>query len=527
MTTPSANGYGIVIAGHGSRDPEGVAEFEAMIGLLKRQCPQRPITHGFLEFCQPTIDEAIRANVQAGSRRIALVPGVLLAAMHAKNDMPSELLAMQRQFPEVEMRYASALELHPSLLVACRERIEQAEARGGVARRSQSCLVVVGRGTTDPDANSQVSKLARMLEEGLGFGASFVCYSGTATPGIADGLSAAARLGFPRLVVLPFFLFTGVLVKRIFAVADTLRKERPDLEVLSCNYLGLHAAVPDLLLSRAEESMEGRAATNCGLCKYRVQIVGYEREVGSPQQAHHFHVRGKNGEDAAAHASDGRPHSRVAPRPYEPHPIEERSFQIIAAARDWSGYSEPTRSLLQRLVHTTGEPGCVDDIFVSAGAIEAGLQALAEGAFLVTDVTMVRSGLKRKLLEQLGLQVFCGVHDEETHQLAAATGLTRSAAGVRRAWEKFGNHTVIGIGDAPTAVEEAVRLVKEERWRPHLIIGLPVGFVGTAECKEALRRCVNVPRITNRGAHGGSPWAAAALNALLIHCVNQQAKNGP
>src|SRR5208282_6504964 len=104
------------------------------------------------------------------------------------------------------------------------ERIIETEAKSPqLLKRSESCLVVVGRGTTDPDANSDVSKLARILEEGLGFGASFVCYSGTAKPLVADGLEAAARLGFSRVVVFPFFLFTGILVKRIYAAAEELR----------------------------------------------------------------------------------------------------------------------------------------------------------------------------------------------------------------------------------------------------------------------------------------------------------------
>jgi precorrin-8X/cobalt-precorrin-8 methylmutase len=86
----------------------------------------------------------------------------------------------------------------------------------------------------------------------------------------------------------------------------------------------------------------------------------------------------------------------------------------------------------------------------------------------------------------------------------------------------FGNDLIIAIGDAPTAVEEAIRLVNLHQWRPHLIIGLPVGFVGTAESKERLRRCLRVPRITNRGTRGGSPWAAAVINALMIHFAKHE-----
>jgi precorrin-8X/cobalt-precorrin-8 methylmutase len=104
--------------------------------------------------------------------------------------------------------------------------------------------------------------------------------------------------------------------------------------------------------------------------------------------------------------------------------------------------------------------------------------------------------------------------------LAQAAGLTRSAAGIRRSWTLFGNDLIVVIGDAPTAVDEAVRLITLHQWRPYLVIGLPVGFVGTVESKERLRYCLRVPRITNRGTRGGSPWAAAVMNALMIHFAN-------
>ncbi|MBW0001176.1 MAG: precorrin-8X methylmutase [Verrucomicrobia bacterium] len=508
MTTTAKADYGIVIAGHGSRDPEGVLDFEGLVRLIKRRVPgQQHVTHGYLEFARPTIAEAVRANIAAGSRKLSIVPAVLLAATHAKNDLPSEVLALRREFPEVGIHYGAPLHLHPLVLRLFRERIIQAEAQSSsVVKRAETCLVVVGRGTTDPDANSDVSKLARMLEEGLGLGASFVCYAGTARPSVAEGLRLAARLGLPRIVVAPFLLFTGVLLKRVHAAADELAQRSRGHEVLKCDPLGADSHLADAFLERAAESVEGMAAMNCSLCKYRVQIIGYEQEVGTPQRGHHFHVR--------AGAADERP-EKAGPQ-FELHPIERKSFEIIAAARDWSTFPEAERDVLKRLVHTTGDTGIVEDVFISAGALEAGLRALARRCPIATDVTMVQSGLRRTLLERFGIETFCAVHDEETRLLAAATGCTRSAAGIRRAWERFGNETVLAIGDAPTAVEETVRLVREHRWRPQLVIGLPVGFVGTRECKDQLRRCVHIPRITNRGTRGGSPWAAAVVNALLI-----------
>ncbi len=514
MTTQQDE-YGIVIAGHGSRDSEGVREFEHLIDVIKSRAPRRHITHGFLEFARPTIDEAVRANIGAGSQRIAMVPGVLLAATHAKNDLPSEVLALRQEFPETQLSYGAALHLHPLVLKLLRGKIIEAESRSTrVVKRSDTCLVVVGRGTTDPDANSDVSKLTRILEEGMGFGASFVCYSGTARPLVADGLTLAGRLGFSRIIVAPFFLFTGVLIRRIYAAADEFAARHPELEVLKCDYLGIHEHIADAFLERAAESVMGKAAMNCSLCKYRVQIVGHEKEVGAPQQGHHFHVRGGNGSAALREEPSST---------YVPHPIEAESFRIIAAGHDWSGVPEFQRDILQRLVHTSGDFGIVDEMFISPGAVEAGVRALSRGTRIVTDVTMVQSGLRRTLLQQLPVQTFCCVHDEETRLLAEANDLTRSAAGIRRAWMQFGNDVILAIGDAPTALEEAVRLVNEQQWRPHLIIGLPVGFVGTCESKEKLRRCMRVPRITNRGTRGGSPWAASVVNAMLIRVANQLA----
>ena len=199
--------FGIVIAGHGSRDPDAVREFEALVAIVKQSAPQHPVSHGYLEFSSPTIAEAVDTVRATGTRTIAVVPAILLAAGHAKNDMPSELLALARDYPANDFHFGATLNLHPRLLQLAQERIIAAEATSAnTMRRSDTCLVLVGRGTSDPDANGEVAKLARMLEEGMGFGGVYLCYSGTAKPLVADGLRAAARMGFARLVVLPFII---------------------------------------------------------------------------------------------------------------------------------------------------------------------------------------------------------------------------------------------------------------------------------------------------------------------------------
>ncbi|MBY0549439.1 MAG: precorrin-8X methylmutase [Candidatus Obscuribacterales bacterium] len=509
--------FSIVLAGHGSRDKDGVREFEELVALMKTSTAT-PISTGYLEFAKPTITEAVQERIDSGSTSIVVVPALLAAATHAKNDMPSELLLLRESFPQANIKFAAPMDLHASLLDLCRRRIIEAEsASQRIVARKDTCLVIVGRGTSDPDANGDVAKLCRMMEEGMGFGASFVCFSGTAAPLVSDGLKSAAKLGKTRIIVLPYLLFDGVLVKRIMAAADDLACDHPDLEVLKAGYLGVDNAIVDVLLERAREGWEGKANMNCSLCKYRVQIVGYERQKGAPQQSAHLLRRATEEAEASTDASSAR--KRVVH--YVPHPIEAESFEIIKSSRDWSMFPEDLQPVIWRLVHTSGDTSAGDDLFASSGAVQIGIMALLRTRRIITDVTMVQSGFKQELLKTLQITTWCGVHDEETHQLAKAQGITRSAAGIRRAWNQFGNDAVLAIGDAPTAVAETVRLITECFWRPQLVVGLPVGFVGTAESKAALKRCLQVPRITNSGTRGGSPWAATVLNALMIQAVNQ------
>jgi precorrin-8X/cobalt-precorrin-8 methylmutase len=505
--------YAIVLAGHGSRDPDGLREFEQLVALMRARLGGRRLDYGYLEFARPTLAEAVQASITAGSRRIVVVPALLFAATHAKNDMPGELQVLQQAFPNIALHFGAALDLHPLLLRLAQQRIVEAEALAPhYIRRADTCLVVVGRGTSDPDANSEISKLCRMLEEGMGFGTSFVCYSGTAKPLVADGLRAAARLGHKRIIVLPLLLFDGILVKRIYDAAAALAARHPDLEVLATHYMGVHPDIADVFLARAHEGVEGRAHMNCSLCKYRVQIVGFERQVGEPQRPHHRQ---------AISTPAGLPK-----RLYVTPPREAESFRVIDAGRDWSRFSDAEKHVVQRLVQTSGDLALVDDLFLSPGAIEAGIRALLRCRRVVTDAAVVESGIQPNLLQDVAVSTWCGVQERETALLAPAAALTPAAAGIRLAYERFGNDLVLAIGEDPTAVDETLRLIQAEGWRPQLVIGLPAGFVGAVECKAQLRKCMQVPRLTNSGPKGGVLWAAAVINALLIESLHRLATVG-
>jgi sirohydrochlorin cobaltochelatase len=151
---------------------------------------------------------------------------------------------------------------------------------------------VIGRGTSDPDANGNVAKVARMLWEGMGFGWAEVGYSGVAYPRTDALLERAARLCFRRIVVFPYFLFTGVLVRRIYDQTDQVAARHPGIEFVKAGYLGDHPLVLDTFVERIQGIPAGDVNMNCRLCKYREQIIGHEAAVGAPQQGHHHHVEG-------------------------------------------------------------------------------------------------------------------------------------------------------------------------------------------------------------------------------------------
>jgi sirohydrochlorin cobaltochelatase len=291
----------ILICGHGSRDTEAVAEFAALATGLRQRRPDVKVGYGFLEFARPMIREGLDALTAAGARRILAQPAMLFAAGHVKNDLPWEINSYIAEHPEIAIEYGRDLAVDLKLLAAARARIEAAERTArSEASRAETLLLVVGRGTNDPDANSNVAKVTRMLWEGLRVGWAETAFSGVTDPRVDAALERVVRLGFRRIIVFPYFLFTGVLVKRIYAQADAAAAAHPDVEIVKAPYLNDHPLVLDALAERIDEIGAGQNVMNCRLCKYRAQAIGYEADVGAVQAGHHLHVRGI-GTDADHH----------------------------------------------------------------------------------------------------------------------------------------------------------------------------------------------------------------------------------
>jgi precorrin-8X/cobalt-precorrin-8 methylmutase len=185
------------------------------------------------------------------------------------------------------------------------------------------------------------------------------------------------------------------------------------------------------------------------------------------------------------------------------HPIEVRSYEILRSRVDTSAMEPLTRAVVERVIHAGADIDYLTDLVISSERhLERAQEALLAGRPVVTDAEMVAAGIT-------SVAAVCRVK-QATSEDSQAAGLTRSAVGMRLALQEVGKGAIWVIGNAPTALEELLKLDTE----PALVVGLPVGFVGAVESKEALRSS-GLPAISNVSEKGGSAVAAAALNALL------------
>ena len=203
----------------------------------------------------------------------------------------------------------------------------------------------------------------------------------------------------------------------------------------------------------------------------------------------------------------------------EPMTIENRSMELIAPHLAELHLDERETKLYSRLIHASGDVGYAPITRVHPQAIDAAIAALKRGVDIYTDVEMVRTGINKKKLASFGGTVHCLVADPDVAARAKAEGITRSMVAMRT-FGKGMDGSIVAIGNAPTALFEVLRLVREEGIRPACIVGIPVGFVGAAESKAELAANDIVPYITVEGSKGGSPIAAAAVNALMYMIDN-------
>lgn len=196
-----------------------------------------------------------------------------------------------------------------------------------------------------------------------------------------------------------------------------------------------------------------------------------------------------------------------------PGEIEKRSFQIITEELNGRVFPKEQEDIIKRVIHTSADFEYADSLTFSENAVEQALEALRNGADIVTDTQMVRAGIHKASLEKMGGKVHCFIADEDVAKEARKRGITRSEVSMEKA-AGLPKDLIFAVGNAPTALMKLHDLVKEGRLRPKLIIAVPVGFVNVEPAKEQIMEA-GVSYITARGRKGGSNIAAAICNALL------------
>ena len=299
---------GVMICGHGSRSQAAVDEFAILAQRLPALLPSDwMVDYGYLEFANPVIRDGLDRLRDAGCDRILAVPGMLFAAMHSKNDIPTVLNTYAAKHG-IDVSYGRELGVDPKMIAAAgariQEAVDRANATHGELPMHETALVVIGRGASDPDANSNVSKIARMLWEGMGFGWCETGYSGVTFPLVEPCLEHVARLGYKRVIVFPYFLFTGILIDRIYGFTDQVAAAHPDIQFVKAGYLNDHDKVLETFAERVTEQVGELPPPNCAMCKYRVQVLGFEAEVGLPQESHHHHVEGQGAAAPGSNVAD-------------------------------------------------------------------------------------------------------------------------------------------------------------------------------------------------------------------------------
>ncbi|HUH07361.1 MAG TPA: sirohydrochlorin chelatase [Egibacteraceae bacterium] len=288
MTRPA-----LLLVGHGTRSASGAAECFALADRVRALDPDLAVGAGFIELSPPPISVAVGDLAAEGHQRIVVVPLVLLGAAHAKSDVPASIARARREFPGINFAYSRQLGIHPDLLAVVDERLE---ATVPAEARADTAVLLVGRGSSDPDANADLHKVARLLWEGRDYPLVEAAFVGITGPRVPEALERCRALGARRIAVVPYFLFTGVLEERIREQAAAFARAHTDIDVAVTRYLGPDDRVAGLALERYAEALRGDARMSCDLCVHRVALPGFAHHVGSPQTQHqHPH-------DPATHA---------------------------------------------------------------------------------------------------------------------------------------------------------------------------------------------------------------------------------
>jgi sirohydrochlorin cobaltochelatase len=287
----------VLLVGHGTRDADGrqsLLDFAAAYQALDRD---RPVVPCFLELTEPTIQQGVDQCIAQGYTDLSVLPILLFAARHNKFDVTNELDRARRRHPQLTFHYGRHFGITPGIVDLWRSRLavlDTPEWNPQGIDRSDTVLLFVGRGSSDPDANGDVYKMARVLWEGSGYQTVETCFIGITHPRLEEGFRRASLYQPRRVIVLPHFLFTGALVKKIFTITAEQQAQHPDRLIVGLPEMGLHPELFRILREREIETQLGQVQMNCEMCKFRLVAVGQKAQKNGEAVPANLHQHGHN-----------------------------------------------------------------------------------------------------------------------------------------------------------------------------------------------------------------------------------------
>ena len=290
--TPLAYQRPLLAIGHGTRNEQGRQTFLDFVATYQKLDTSRPVIPCFLELTQPTIQTAVDECIQQGYTEITALPILLFAARHNKFDVTNELDRARSPYPQLSFNYGRHFGITPKIIELWRDRLTQLDEPQNNPRhisRSDTVLLFVGRGSSDPDANGDVCKLARIIWEGSGYKTVETCFIGITHPRLEEGFRRAYFYQAKRVIVLPYFLFTGTLMEKIFNITAQQEEQYPDIDFTCLPEMGIAPQLLQVIREREIEAQLGQVAMNCEMCKFRLAAVDGEAHEHHAYGHHHHH----------------------------------------------------------------------------------------------------------------------------------------------------------------------------------------------------------------------------------------------
>lgn len=337
-------------------------------------------------------------------------------------------------------------------------------------------IILIGHGSPKKDANT-IDLVGKLLHDRIHAGCSDDCvkvaYLQFASPDITGVISECANGGAERIIIHPYFLYSGMHVtKDIPALIKAAEQRYPWIEFIYTEPLGMHEGLVHVVMERIAERINDKLSSETQSVK---SIFAKERQ----------------------------------------HPIEKKSFDMIDEEIDLSDVPPERLPVVKRVIHATADFEFKETLLFHPDAIQAGISAIRSGKDILTDVEMVRAGINKRLLQRWGGKVTSKISDGDVVRTSREKGKTRAEVAMEKGIA--GNIGIMAIGNAPTALLKVIEMLKSEKppiMAPMLVVGVPVGFVEALESKMLLAS-QKFPFITNLSRKGGTPVAVAVVNALL------------